>query len=194
MATAKDYKLTLQRLFPRGKLWSVSEGSDLDKLLWAFAAELERVDIRVRDMLRESDPEKAIETLTDWEEEYGIPSDCGGVADDLIQRKLDLKTKIAAQGGQSIEYFQSVFAENGIAIEVTTKPTLKVGEPVGLPLTGANRYTWYVNIPTFDLNYLEAGESVGQPILRAFDQTNVMCLLLKYKPAHTHIAFTFDEA
>ncbi len=69
MATA--YQRMQLALLPPGKLWRLFE-SLLTKLFLGSADELERVDTRAGDLLRESNPAKAVELLPEYEAELDL--------------------------------------------------------------------------------------------------------------------------
>lgn len=62
----------LAQLLPPGRLWRLTPGSLLAKVLLASADEIDRVDARVADLLDEADPSTADEMLPEYERELGI--------------------------------------------------------------------------------------------------------------------------
>lgn len=191
MATEKSYLATLIKLLPTGKAWNAAPDTKLYTFLSAFTPELLRVDQRIDDLIREMSPETAIETFEDWEIEFGTPFDCGGLSGTLEERRQDVIAKMVSLGGQSEEYFLSFFDPSDGAVTITYPPvTAVVGTPVGGPMDYPNLFTWIINIPSGDLDYFEAGDVAGDPLVIGAHTTK-RCLIEKYKPAHTHILFTY---
>lgn len=114
--TADDYKILLIQLLPRGPFWDGM--ATLKKVLAAWACELERVHNRVLDLLREADPSKAVETLSDWERMLGLPDDCTITATDNVARQQAIVTKLISQGGQSIAYYTALAQAMGYGIAI----------------------------------------------------------------------------
>lgn len=193
MASIENYRDLLIKLLPPGKAWKVEPDSWMAKLLEAFAVELSRVDQRVKDLIREGDPAGAFETLPEWEKEFGLPDECSVIANNVVDRRIDLIRRIATYGGSSAQYFTDIFALSGISITISYKKPSYIGAPVGGSLDGpALLHTWYVHIPDLGFHHFKAGESAGKPLVSLVDSGNVICLIEKYKPAHTVAVYTFD--
>ncbi len=73
--SATAYIEQLKQLLPPGRLWTLESATWLYKTLRAIADELARVDGRAEDLIEESDPTTATETLDEWESVYGLTSD-----------------------------------------------------------------------------------------------------------------------
>lgn len=70
--TAEAYARMLKALLPPGKLWRLSPGSLLSKVLLASGDEMSRVDARAHALLEEADPRTADELLPDFERELAL--------------------------------------------------------------------------------------------------------------------------
>ena len=115
LADQVPYWNMLFELLPRGPIWARSDDRDsinhfssfsaLEAFLYAVAEELRLVHNRLVDLLAESDPRTADELLPEWLTTWGLP-DPGLTmpATDDGKRAL-LAGKVAAQGGQSRDYF-----------------------------------------------------------------------------------------
>lgn len=86
---AAEYLRQLWGLMPRGH-WLALSGL-FDEILQVWANELERVDTRAKEALVESRVSGANETLPDWEEQYGLPSE--GTEAERVARLVTRKTK-----------------------------------------------------------------------------------------------------
>lgn len=88
------YLKSIQSLLPNGPAFTRDSNANITKLLKGLATELGRVDGRAVDLLDESDPRTASETLADWERVYGITTDT--TLSDAVRRDAIL-AKIASQ-------------------------------------------------------------------------------------------------
>lgn len=193
MSIADNYRELLQRLLPKGRLWNPEFGSIFDRFLTGFSKELSRVDGRVDNLLLEQNPNTAFETIEDWEKEFGLPDSCGFLSNNIFDRRLDITEKMALQGGASQAYFISLLASKGVTITISYGQASYVGQPVGGDLRGpAMLFTWYVNIPPLGSKHFKAGNRVGHPLVEVVDPQKFICLIEKYKPAHTYAVYTFS--
>lgn len=69
---AGAYQRMMMALLPPGKLWRLIGESLLSSLFLACADELERLDARVGNLLKESIPRTAVELLPEYEEELDL--------------------------------------------------------------------------------------------------------------------------
>lgn len=192
MGLKEKYLSAMFKLLPRGRAWNTAPGTRLYEFFYGFVPEFERVHLRVLDLIKEMDPRTADETFDRWEIEFGTPFDCGGVSDDMDERRQDVIAKMVSLGGQSEDYFLSFFDPSDGAVTITYPPvTAVIGAPIGFPLDYPNLFTWIINVPNGDLDYFEAGDMAGDPLVIG-SHTVKRCLIEKYKPAHTHVLFTYD--
>ena len=118
----------LHQLLPPGR-WAMTEGSVLLRLLRWFALTLSRVETRAHDLLRESSPQTAIESLPEWERLLGIEGNLGLPTTDrrkAIRRKMTLN-----QGWSSQHQLAAMFADFGWVLDsVITKGSqnIRIGE------------------------------------------------------------------
>lgn len=73
--TPEAYARVLKALLPPGRVWRTDPDGTVSKLFLAAGDELERVELRARDLLEEADPRTANELLPDYERVLGLPSD-----------------------------------------------------------------------------------------------------------------------
>ncbi|MBI4209538.1 MAG: DUF2313 domain-containing protein [Deltaproteobacteria bacterium] len=167
----------LKQLFPIGKAWDLSENSNLTKLLGAFAQELGRVDQRVSDLIRETDPQRTEELLLDWEHFLGIPDDCSEEEIEslsLEQRRQQIVQKLTFVGGQNISYYIDMAKAFGLEeVEIKEYRPFRAGiNRAGDTLTNGG---W---VFTFEMRSPQIPET-----------STLECTVLKLKPAHTHAIF-----
>lgn len=207
----KAYTAQLRNLLPVGLAWPRQADLRRDDLLEAKAVELSRVHSRVGDLLRESDPRQALETLTDWERVAGLPDSCVVPGSITIQeRRQRLVQKLTSTGGQSIGYFADIAENMGYPIEIKEFRPFVVGESeVGLveeeSPTGSTlvygltdlpeiRYYWAIEVLEPRVTWFRVGESeLGKdPFAKIDIATDLECVINKLKPAHTNLAFSYE--
>jgi uncharacterized protein YmfQ (DUF2313 family) len=103
---AAAHARVLKKLLPPGRLWNLLPDSVLSLLFLAFGDELARVDGRGEDLIEETDPRTATETLSDWESMLGLPDeDIIAIPVSDEDRRLAIVQKFIRRGGQTPAYF-----------------------------------------------------------------------------------------
>jgi uncharacterized protein YmfQ (DUF2313 family) len=200
--TPQDYANSLRQLLPPGPAWQYEDAEVLAGLLLALADSYNRLHNRTCDLLREIIPDSTSEMLTDWERVAGLPDDCANPTATFEERRAALVSKLQLVGGQSPEYYVTLAASLGFAIEVFQyQPFTVGGSAVGDALTNNDdgvapygwQYVWRVKAVTQRLFAFRAGLGrVGEP-LRDWGNGQLECILNKWKPAHTVILFDYGE-
>jgi uncharacterized protein YmfQ (DUF2313 family) len=215
-----DYGEAFQTLMPRGQAWPRDKRSTVRRVCDALAFFWGYVDARVADLLeRESDPQKTVELLPEWERAFGLPDECFPEADTVGERQKMLVTKMTWQGGQSRQYFIDLMQWLGFPITITEWSPFMAGisrcgdtrawnprPDQGLP--GQQRpeevHRWYIGPPegrfvwTVQVGYsglvwfrAGAGQAGVDPHLQFRNPLEVECLLMRWKPAHTWLRFNY---
>lgn len=118
--TPDAYALQLKQLLPRGAVWLLEASSFITKTLLGISGELSRVDGRGDDLVEETDPRTANETIADWEKMLSLPDDIVTVIPaTLSARQQAVTQKYVSRGGQSNAYFVSLAALCGYTVTVT---------------------------------------------------------------------------
>lgn len=204
-----DYVEAFFTLLPRGRAWPRSRESILGRVIDALARFWGYVDGRAADLLeRESDPQQTVELLEEWERAWGLPDPCFPEATTVGERQQMLVTKMIRLGGQSREYFIDVIAWVGFRIRIHEwAPFMagisRVGDTRSSP---SERFRWYLGPPemrfvwTAQIGHLGlawfrvASSEVGvNSHLEYRTPFAVECLLNRWKPAHTHLAFNYSS-
>jgi uncharacterized protein YmfQ (DUF2313 family) len=207
--TADDYVQAFLALLPRGQVWA----RDLQRLMMGVFAGLARywghVDGRAADLLeRESDPQRTVELLPEWETAFGLPDECFPEATTIGERQRMLVTKITWQGGQSRAYFIGLLAWLGFKVQIhewspfmagisrcgDTRPAPEerfrwyVGRP-------ENRFAWTAQVGHMGLVWFRAssGQAGVDHHLEFRTPLAVECLLMRWKPAHTWLVFDYSS-
>jgi uncharacterized protein YmfQ (DUF2313 family) len=111
---ADDYVDVLVQLLPKGAPWeNWREDETLLGLLRGLSHEAARVELRVWNLLEESDPRTTLELLPDWERVYGLPEPCGVPPSTIDGRRRALHAKMAAKPQGNIPFFLQLAANLG---------------------------------------------------------------------------------
>lgn len=112
LSAAEAYVSMLRSFLPPGRLWTAGPDSVLGRLLFAFADEIWRVDVRSNDLIEESHPETTVELLPEYERELALAPAAtvaerqANVVAHLIRRQryrpIDFQTALASLLGQAV--------------------------------------------------------------------------------------------
>jgi uncharacterized protein YmfQ (DUF2313 family) len=210
-----DYAHQLLALLPRGQAWPKEPVSTLWRACHGLAEYWGFVDGRAADLLeRESDPRKTIELLPDWERAWGLPDPCFPSATTIGERQRMLVMIMTWMGGQSREYFKRVAEWVGYTIEIKEFAPFMCGisqvgdtraPPPSSPIEDQNfrwyigpaeqRFYWEVSVGQVGLIWFRAasGQAGVDPHLKFSIPTELICLLERWKPAHTSIVPDFSK-
>jgi uncharacterized protein YmfQ (DUF2313 family) len=202
-------------LLPTGQAWPKTPGSILERVCYGLAEYWGFVDARAGDLLeRESDPRKTIELLPDWEKAWGLPDPCFPSATTIGERQKMLVLFMTWMGGQSRDYFKSVAEFVGYTIEIKEFAPFMCGisragdtrtPPPDSPITDQNfrwyiggpeqRFYWEVSVGQVGLIWFRAsaGQAGVDHHLEFAVPTEFICLLDRWKPAHTVIVPDFSK-
>lgn len=195
--TATDYTKMIKSLFPRGRAWSTEPDSVLHQYCLALAQEFARLDARWEDLFNERDTRYTDELIEAHEIDFGLPDECTDTAATLSERRLELNTKFRAHGGQHKQYYIDLADDYGYTITITEFTPFWCGLGTSGSPCGDQEvlFVWLVTIDYSGgaLTYFTSGGSVsGDPLIRASGIETLVCLINKYKPAHTHVIYELD--
>lgn len=208
--TGDDYCDTFLTLLPSGQAWPKEPGSTLERACCGLSQYWGFVDSRAADLLEiESDPRTTVEILPEWERAWGLPDPCFPSATSIAERQRMLVLVMTWMGGQSRQYFIDLMAWLGYTIEIGEfAPFMagvsRVGDTraptpddyfrwyIGPP---EQRFVWTVNIGQIDLRWFRAASSMAgyHHHLEFGVPDEIVCLLNRWKPAHTLIVPDFSE-
>ena len=118
--TSEDYAQFVADLLPTGWAWPRDPDTVLMRTFAGLAVEFARVHRRDCDLLSESYPGSALETLSDWERVCGLPDPCiEPPLTGLQERRAVVLAKLATRGGQSRAYYIAVAKALGFDITIT---------------------------------------------------------------------------
>jgi uncharacterized protein YmfQ (DUF2313 family) len=192
-----DYAQAIADLLPWGWAWSRDPNSVLMRTIEGLAVEYARVHQRDCDLLAESYPGTALETLTDWERICGLPDPCTGPLDTIQERRLAILAKLAARGGQSRQYFIDIAAAIGFTITIDEFNAFRVGQNrTSQPLYG-EEWMFYWRVTSWEQNQkiiaFRVGQSATRERLRSWGNDMLECLIRGYMPAHTVVQFAYQQ-
>lgn len=193
---SEKYKTVLHNLLPLGKIWNKSSNNYLSKLLEGIGAEFQRVENRALDLLKESDPRTASESLEDWERFLGLPDDCDVDNDSSLERRYKLINRaLSFRGGQTPQYFIDYIKALGFDATIYEYKEFRAGlSSAGDPISNGIEWvnTWQLNLPATLAYDFSAGVSVAGEPLRVFRNESVECSVGHIKPAQTKVIFAFE--
>lgn len=192
-----EYLHLLQSLLPKGFAWNRNKNSKMSEFLLGQADELSRVDGRSDDLLDERDTRRSSELLIDHEIDLGLPDDCSSSTQTITERRREAHSKLITLGQQNPAYFIELAAAYGWVITITEYRPFWCGVGEAGSSCGEQEaiFYWKVTIEWGggDIIYFVAGSSeVGDPLSFIPETTALICMLNKYKPAHTILIFDYS--
>ncbi len=112
----------LAKLLPPGVLWDLEAASPLRKMLMAMGDEFTRVEARAVDLLAESDPRTATETIADWERVMRLPDDqVTTIPGTLAGRRVAVAQKLVGRQGANYAFYATLAAACGYPLISITR-------------------------------------------------------------------------
>lgn len=191
-----EYSKMFLSLFPRGRAWSREADSVLNSLADAHAEELVRIDERSADLLKERDVRKTLELLDDYERDLGLPDECTEEAGTIQMRRLVAYAKYISEGGLNKQTYIDLADDIGFEITIDEftpcwSGIACSGDPIG---DQSNIFYWQINVYVTPESwvYFTSGASVcGDQLIYVAGTAEFLCVLNKYKPAHTIIIWNY---
>lgn len=195
MPNANAYAQQLKLLFPPGLLWVFDNGTTLDRVCLAMAQELARIDVRLDDLIREWLPSTAVEMISDWERNLGLPDDCqGNVSTVLAERQAAALQKFTSRGDLTPGFFVALAAKLGVTATVEEfKPARAGSARAGDRCYGEPwAYALMLHLQTAPApGGAYAGDVVGS-YLGPHGQEVLECIIRHAAGAHTPVLFAYE--
>lgn len=168
-------------------------GKYLSAELGAEANLMDAVKASAAQVLASITPFQASMTLSDWERVYDVVPRDGATQQ---ERRENILVKMAATGGLSIAYFQSLATSLGYTITVTEHRAFQAGvNRCGDRLfVEGMRWIWQVNVlgtKTPKYRFRAGASAAGEPLL-AFGESLLENTFKDLKPAFTDCYFTYE--
>jgi uncharacterized protein YmfQ (DUF2313 family) len=159
------YADQLIALLPQGGAWPRDPDGPIYSLMVGLSQELQRIDDRAAQLLRESLPSEISDTLEHWETDLGLPEGCNP-PDDIAQRLASVQQKHRMYGSQSRVFFKQLAEAFGVTTEISEYTESTFGGDFGGPFTGRD----WVFVVELIINSLNTPEEqltrVEQTVLR----------------------------
>lgn len=181
--TTRSVTRALKQLLPRGRLWLLELGSYLDRILVAISDELVRILGRGEDLIEESDPRTATETLEDWERMLGLPDEViTTIPATDAARRLAITQKLIRQGGQHAGFYVALAAACGYTVTIDDsygEDVFRAGTAVAGDALGGlwSAFQW--------------GVTVTATAATALTHAELEAVIRRAAPAHTSVVFTY---
>lgn len=198
----------LADLLPKGAAWRTPDGAAFDwsskmgGLIKAFAEGLAALYRRIFRVTQESTASTLVDSMTDWEEEFGLPDACLGLDPSRETRYRALLAKVRSTGTITPIDFIDLAAFLGFTITIEEPNAWTCGgSECGLgdeQIAGGIRvdFTWIVKPGTTEIVEFECG--VGRasetPLGEILRNERLECLFNKLKPAWTRVVFDYSGA
>lgn len=198
-----DLAPVLHGLLPQGAAWrspdgaAFEENSKLGSFLRALAGDLARLYRRLFQITQESTASSLVESLDDWEAEFGLPDPCFGDGQSRAQRIRSLLLKVRSGGTITKDDFINLAASVGYEISISEPNPFAFGfsELGGPDGTGAAvQYFWIVRVSGVGTRRFEFGTSMtGIHSLLDIGRVNDLeCLFRAMAPAWTRVVFDYS--
>lgn len=188
----QDYQAALQRLMPTGRIWRGDQASILTATLGALAPTYTRSTAAALQLLIDANPSTTVNLLSEWEKSLGLPDPCTIPGASVEQRSAAVRAKFGARGSLTTAYFIALAAALGFAITITEFRPFCADDPCDSPVYGPEwSYVWQVNAPTVTTFYFSADLSSADDPLETFDNSELVCRILRDAPAGTVVLFSF---
>lgn len=179
---ATAYASQLKQLLPRGRAWVLHASSWISKTLLAVGDELARVDGRGADIIDESDPRTATETLDEWEAMLGLPDECiETIPATDADRQVAITQKLVGVPDVTPAGFEALALACGYEATVDDSYgslILRAGFRAGDRVYGLE---WS---SVFSLE-------VSPPAGAALSHAELECIIERAAPAHTYVFFEY---
>lgn len=194
--STQEYIELLQALLPKGPVWNRDPDSTLTNTLYAFAAELARLEGRVEDLLTDANTLNVSELLGEYEADFGIPDECVERAGTVVRRRELVHAQLLAMGGQHSAYYESIATGlNRILYPVQFGPFWAGADVAGDPCGEQKTIFYWAAVFGYHngfVDWFEVGDECAGDLLGDFPLiSQLMCMLERHRPAQTVILYYF---
>lgn len=191
-------------LWPRGAAWGSPDGfalsatSVLAGFLRALLTPFGALYRRLWQLTDESRASTIIDSLADWERDYGLPDKCLVNEQTEEERRLRLRVKVRSEGTISPADFVRLAASIGVVVALEEPDAFLAGESeCGSFFEVSNialEQQWVVHVLDAPVSYFEVGVGeAGVTRLLDFDSSAIECLFDQLAPAWTYPVYSYGE-
>lgn len=160
----------------------------------AAAAPLDDVIDSAGNLLLEHQPDRTALLLGDWERNYSLPDACiGGAGASADARRLNLMLRIRGRGNLSIPYMLALAETLGYpGCTITEYGGMTCMDPCDSAVNGEDFIgVWRLNVPVATGIFTATCESPCDVQLRRWGNTQLECVIVRHKPAHSIALFGY---
>lgn len=194
--TAAQYKQQLRALLPPGPAWDPELVPEVDLVLEGVSQEFARIEARAVAALNEMDPGAVSELVPDWEAVMNLPDPCLGANPAFEDRRLAVRQRLVAVGGQSISYFVDLAVGQGYPdATVVEHRAPRFGRArFGLAHFGTwqAQFMWTLNTGGRQREGRRFGVSYWGERFGANPGSAIECVIRRAAPAHTAVRINYD--
>ncbi|RMQ98463.1 putative Tail protein [Pseudomonas savastanoi pv. glycinea] len=189
LRTAGQYAEQLRALLPAGPAWDSEQVPEVDQVITGLSLEFARIDLRAFDLLNEMDPNSVSELVPDWEQVMGLPDPCLGLNPSFEDRRLSVRQRLVAVGGQTPAFYVDIAISQGYPdATVTEYRTPRMGRSrfgVAHFGTWSVQFMWKLNTGGRKRQGRRFGASYWGERFGVNPGTAIECLIRRAAPAHT---------
>ncbi len=189
LRTAGQYADQLQALLPSGPAWDPEHVPQLQQIITGLSHEFARIDGRAFTLLNEMDPATVSDLVPDWERVMNLPDPCLGLSPLFEDRRLSVRQRLVAVGGQSPAFYVDIAISQGYPnATVTEYRAPRMGrsrfgkEHFG---TWKAQFMWALNTGGRKRLGRRFGASYWGERFGVNPGTAIECLIRRAAPAHT---------
>ena len=183
-------------MLPVGPAWDPANTPQIEAVLKGIAEELARIDARAADLLNEVDPASVSELVPDWEKIMGLPDPCLGPKPLFGDRRIAVRERLTAVGGQNSAYFIEIARSQGYPnASVTEFEVPRMGRSrMGRARFGSlhSQYIWVLNTGGRQSLGRRFGASYWGERFGVNPGSALECLIHRNSPAHTLVFINYD--
>lgn len=203
--TVEDLLPGAMTLYPRGPAWGTPDGqapsldTKLAGLMRVFLAAFTSLYARAWGIAVESRAITLVDSLADWERDFGLPGKCSAFEGSIAGRKAALLSKVRSLATITPQDFVQLAHQAGYRIEIEEPALFECGfsecggeHTVGPPEQAAY---WIVHVFDLAVDYFVCGESqCGEtPLFEIRDSGGLICLFEDLTPAWSQPVFVFHD-
>lgn len=192
-------------LWPRGAAWGTPDGmaagteTVLAGFTQAILAPFTTLYARLYQLTNESRALTLVDSLSDWEQDFGLPDECSTAGQTTSGRRLALLSRVRSAATITPQDFVRLAHDEGFTIAIEEPSTFECGfsECGGEHTTGSRiqEVYWMVHIYGLGVDYFVAGESeLGfDRLFQVADVDRLTCLFSALYPAWTQPVYVIHD-